>query len=212
MSKEAWDALPQPALLDTQGEPLSGPEPPRAQGLTEVYGVVMAEDVSHYYFAVRAKDRAGNRSDLLEGSQVHVVPVGEEPPIDVPEVATSSAELIATSSAAPSSSTGDTPQVELAQLETSTLQFVVSGVLNYTKAVYELIYDHATDDSIITDGLTDELELDPAVGSALSPDLYLGTCSSNGEVCVPHLDVTNIHLKVTLTGQGVEEITLEDTL
>lgn len=68
LSEIEWAALPKPAVYTTDGQPGGSLRAPLQAGRAEVYAVHVDNGPAEYFFAVRAKDRAGNISPLVAGS------------------------------------------------------------------------------------------------------------------------------------------------
>jgi hypothetical protein len=91
-----------------------------------------------------------------------------------------------------------------------TLKF--TDIQAYTKLMYELVYDHVTSEGTVTDALIGEETVAINTREFEKSGLYLGTCSANGEICVPHLGLTELLVKVTLGTEGTDPKILEKVL
>lgn len=95
------------------------------------------------------------------------------------------------------------PAASLQQVSDQEVQFKLTSLTNILSFDYTLSYDHqyqaeeAAEPATVTDAIQGQHNLNPSTRDYLSPLLYLGTCSTNGEVCVPHVSVSNLLLTLT---------------
>ncbi|HEX7017898.1 MAG TPA: hypothetical protein VF209_03265 [Patescibacteria group bacterium] len=167
LTKEEWLALP--TIEVTQ--------PPLTAGEAESLEFTVDGSVTDFYFAIRAKDRAGNYSALSDSTMIKIAP---------PEAA-----------------------VQLSYDEvTHNFTFELTEIEEYDSYTYELIYDHTVEGGTVGEAIVGEGTLEDESNQFSSSPLLAGTCSENGEVCVPHTNVTNASIIVTLTGEGVSDKTI----
>lgn len=91
------------------------------------------------------------------------------------------------------------PQVKLWQQDMNHVKFGLFDAQMYEQAVYVIKYNHLTDDgTLIPDGLEGNLKIQSQSRAGVK-NIYLGTCSDGGQVCVPHKGIKELTLEVTLT-------------
>lgn len=86
--------------------------------------------------------------------------------------------------------------------------FSITGILPFENLDYEIIYE--ADEGM--QGIVGSLTIPEGEDEIIQNDLLLGTCSSLGQVCVYHTGIEVINLTVTLTGPGIPDRILEETL
>lgn len=190
ISKEDWLALPS---LPSQ--------PPLRAGNIEILPIHVDGLITDYHFAIRAKDRAGNLSALSEGSLVKLA--AAEPVVEAE--ATAAATTTATVSAELSVTLEYDPTA-------NTVQFSLPERQSYTEYDYVITYFHSVEGEPIQEAIVGKGTFEATATGFNSNPLYLGTCSGEGLVCVPHLEVIELKLTLTLTGDTMPEKVLEKTL
>lgn len=96
-------------------------------------------------------------------------------------------------------------EAELVQLEEDVFKLQLTGIQMFTQAEYTLTYIHQVEGESVTDAVSGSLEFDENTRELETEELYAGTCSTNGEVCVTHAPVSEVEVEVVLTGPGVPD-------
>ncbi len=89
------------------------------------------------------------------------------------------------------------------------LQFNLTGIEQYVKANYQIIFTHGDN---ISEGIESHFDIDPNTREYKSQEFYLGTCSSEGKVCINYENISDISAVVTLTKEDGQTIELNKLL
>ncbi|HYD35408.1 MAG TPA: lamin tail domain-containing protein [Vitreimonas sp.] len=100
------------------------------------------------------------------------------------------------------------PEAHLTQPNPEHVLLSLSGVQIYTTAEYTIEYQHEVDGQQVSDAITDKLEFPLTSRDIKTAELFLGTCSSDEQSCVPHQKVTLLKATITLKAEGVSDKTL----
>lgn len=103
-------------------------------------------------------------------------------------------------------------ELSINQIDEDKISLTLTGVQMFAEASYVLRYTHGEAPDSITDALTGSIEFEENTREVESEELYLGTCSDNGEVCLSHAPIESIELEVTLMGPGVPDRILSTSL
>lgn len=89
------------------------------------------------------------------------------------------------------------PTVVLAQSDTYSADLYLFDSQAYESAEYSLVYSHTAEDKQLRAAIQGSLDINNQ-STIHVPGLYLATCSEAGEVCVPHLGISDLSVAVEL--------------
>jgi hypothetical protein len=104
------------------------------------------------------------------------------------------------------------PVIKLEQADAQNLRFTVNDVQIFTTLSYVVEYDHIVDGQNVHEGITGKMDFPLLTRQVVSPLIYLGTCSTGPQSCVPHVGVSNAKVTVVLKGNQVSDKTLVSEL
>jgi hypothetical protein len=166
-------------------------EAPRAIGELENYIIPPGhlESTKQYWFAVKARDAAGNWSRISNIATV-------KPPVTMEMQSLMGAAL--------------ETQVELKLSEDKkSVEFTANGISSWQKLSYQISYDSDQGEQ----GIVGTVDIPEETDSLTKTDLKLGSCSAvDKEVCTYNTGITKIKLTIVLTGSGMPDRTLEKEL
>lgn len=102
------------------------------------------------------------------------------------------------------------PSVDISQQDSDHLQFDLTAIGDFDSYTYTITYGHLVEGDIITEAITGS---EPITAPDISKnDIYLGTCSEDGLVCVPHVGIQDVQITIELSSDTEAPVTLEDQL
>lgn len=140
------------------------------------------EPSQQYYFVVRSRDRAHNHSAW---SNVAIV----NPALDQ-----------------------SSPQLTLSAVEDNQVSFSLDHGQAYDQANYSIFYQHLVSGQSepILESVQGHVSIEGRDHVSLT-GIYLGTCSEGGQVCVPHLNISDLAAEVQLIGSDQETLVISTT-
>lgn len=101
-----------------------------------------------------------------------------------------------------------TPTIKIWQQDPENAKIGIFDAVAYPGADYLITYGHSEDggETILTEAITGHMDINDQ--DEFKENLYFGTCSTGG-TCVPHHNITNVHLHVDFPDSGRPSLTLE---